>query len=213
MTQADLIHTGGVSALQLLSFALVFALACGSPGPTTLALVARILGRGPAGVPMLCLGLVLGDLLWLACAAVGLAAVAQTMSGLFVVLKFAGVAYLLWLAWKMWAAPADATASPSPPGEGWRLLWTGLSLALGNPKTMLFYLALLPAFIPLGEQSMGDLLLLAGVVTAVYAAVLSLYSVAAHRVRGLLQSPGRRRIVQRSGSAMMAGAAVAIALR
>jgi threonine/homoserine/homoserine lactone efflux protein len=58
-------------------FAAAFAVACATPGPSITALVARVLGRGPAGAGMLCVGLVIGDLVWLSCAAFGIAALAQ----------------------------------------------------------------------------------------------------------------------------------------
>jgi threonine/homoserine/homoserine lactone efflux protein len=198
----------------LLIFAVAFALACASPGPTIAALVARVLGRGTTGAPSLCAGLLLGDLLWLAAAVFGLSLIATTLQPVFLVLKWAGVAYLLFLAYKLWTAPANAPINAPPvKGEGLKLFATGLSIALGNPKTMLFYLALLPTLVDLQHVSGLGFLELAGVVAVVYGAVLAGYVLLAARARRAFTSPRAMRIVNRTTGAVMGGAAVVIASR
>ena len=75
----------------------------------------------------------------------GLTFVAQSLHLVFLAIKYLGVAYLGFLAWRMWRAPVAAGESQLPRGSGWRMFATGLAITLGNPKIMLFYLALLPA--------------------------------------------------------------------
>ena len=68
----------------------------------------------------------------------------------FVAIKFIGVAYLLFLAWKMWFAPTQVSKDELPSGQSpWRLFGAGLAVTLGNPKIMVFYLALLPTIVDL----------------------------------------------------------------
>src|SRR5438128_8955634 len=67
----------------LLVFTAAFTVACAAPGPSIAALIARVLGRGPAGATAFCAGLVLGDQVWLAVAYLGLAALAQVMQPVF----------------------------------------------------------------------------------------------------------------------------------
>jgi threonine/homoserine/homoserine lactone efflux protein len=199
---------------SLAAFALIFGVACASPGPTVAALVARVLSRGTAGMPAFCLGLLLGDLAWLACAAFGLAVVASLFQPVFLAIKYLGAAYLLFLAWKLWTAPAVApTDARLLKGEGIRLFFGGLALALGNPKTMLFYLALLPTIIALANLSWLGFAELAGIVTGVYSAVLCGYVLLAARARRLFRSTRAMRIVNRTTGTAMAGAAVAVAAR
>ena len=62
-------------------------------------------------------GVALGDIVWLSLAVAGLAVLAQTFHWLFLVVKWAGVAYLLFLAWKMWRTPAKAVAGRGLPRE------------------------------------------------------------------------------------------------
>jgi threonine/homoserine/homoserine lactone efflux protein len=203
-----------MSPSSLLLFALVFGLACASPGPAIAALVARVLGRGTAGATSMCAGLLIGDLIWLACAVFGLALLAATMQPLFLLLKWAGVLYLLWLAFKLWTAPAEDSLNAAPTrGDGGRLLFAGLAIALANPKTMLFYMALLPTLIDVQDAGAAGFGQLSAVVTLVYGAVLAGYVMLAARARRLFSSPRARRRLNRGTGAVMGGAALAIATR
>jgi threonine/homoserine/homoserine lactone efflux protein len=198
----------------LLIFTIAFALACASPGPTIAALVARVLGRGTAGAPSLCAGLLLSDLLWLAAAVFGLSLIATTLQPIFLFLKWAGVAYLLFLAYKLWTAPVGALPNAAPvKGEGFKLFATGVSIGSGNPKTMLFYSALLPSLVDLHNVTWLGFAELAAVVVVVYGAILAGYVILAARARKTFTSPRAMRIVNRTTGAVMGGAALAIASR
>ena len=92
-----------VAALVL--FASTLLVAAASPGPGVAALVAQVVGRGSRGAGAFAAGLILGDLMWLAVAILGLAVVAQTFHEVFLVIKYAGAGYLAYLAYRMWTAP------------------------------------------------------------------------------------------------------------
>ena len=199
---------------SLLVFAAIFAIACGSPGPTTAALVARVVANGLGGAPSFCLGLLLGDLVWLACAVFGLAALAQVFHPVFLVIKYLGAAYLLFLAWKLWTAPAVLpTATGLAKGKASKLFFGGLALALGNPKTMLFYVALLPTVVELSSMVWFDVVALAIVVMVVYCFVLCGYVALADRARRFIRNTRAMRLVNRGAGTVMAGAAVVVATR
>ena len=85
----------------LLVFAVALLVGAASPGPGLAAIVARVLARGRAGAFAFTAGVAFGDLVWLAAAVWGLAALAQSFHGLFLAVKWAGVGYLLLLAWRM----------------------------------------------------------------------------------------------------------------
>jgi threonine/homoserine/homoserine lactone efflux protein len=95
-----------MSAYGLSVFCLVYAFAVASPGPGVAAVVARALGRGLSGAPAFIAGFLAGDLIWFTLAATGLAMLAQTAHTVFVVVRYAGAAYLLYLAWRLWTTPA-----------------------------------------------------------------------------------------------------------
>src|SRR5262245_19223860 len=86
----------------LLTFCAVYTRAVATPGPGIAAIIARALAHGYKGAPAFIAGFLVGDLVWFVIAATGLAAVARTAAAVFVAIKWIGVAYLLFLAWKLW---------------------------------------------------------------------------------------------------------------
>ena len=199
----------------LLIFAGALLVAAASPGPGIVALVARVIGGGLAGVAPFVAGLILGDLLWLAAAVLGLAVVAHAFHEAFVAIKFAGAAYLLYLAYRMWTAPAQSTviAESSRRDRNSSLFLAGLSVTLGNPKVAGFYLALLPNLIDLGHVDMLGYAEMAGICIAVLTVVLSGYALMAARARIFFRSPRAARLLNRTGGTLMAGAAIAVATK
>jgi threonine/homoserine/homoserine lactone efflux protein len=198
-----------------LIFMAAYAMAVATPGPGIAALVARVLARGTQGVVPFIAGFLVGDFVWFAIAAAGLAVVAQSFSTLFLVLKYAGAAYLLWIAWKLWTAPAasvDPAAAPEGEG-GWRLFSASLLLTLGNPKVILFFMALLPTVLDLGRMTPAVFAQVGALLLLVLASVLCAYTVAAARARRLFTSPRAMRAVNRGAGVAIAGAAVAVAAR
>lgn len=204
-----------VEVTSLAIFAGVLFVAAASPGPGIAAILARVLGRGTSGAFAFTAGLALGDVVWLTIAILGLAAVAQVFQAVFVAIKYVGAAYLLYLAWKLWTAPAhahDVVPDMSIAGRV-RLFLAGLAVTLGNPKVMVFYLALLPNIIDLKEVTVWGWLELSLVVLAVLAVVFGSYVALAARTRRLLTSPRAMRFVNRGTGAVMATAAVAVAAK
>ena len=199
----------------LLVFAVAYFAIVVMPGPGVTALVARVLARGTHGAPAFIAGFVTGSLAWFAVAAAGLAVVAAAFAPVFIVIRYAGAAYLLYLAWKLWNAPArtaDAEADVSPDRRD-RLFLAGLAINLGNPKVIVFFLALLPTVVDLGELTLTGSVELAAVIAAVASSVLAIYVLAAARARRLFTSPRALRLVNRGSSVAMVGAAAAVAAR
>ena len=198
----------------LLVFALALLVAAGSPGPSIAALVARVLTSGLRDVLPFLAAMWLGEALWLTAAVTGLAVLAQTFHGLFLALKIAGVGYLLWLAWTMWHAPAEVAGEVLPRGQRpWRMFAAGLLVTLGNPKIMVFYLALLPTLIDMQAVGLGAWGQLVATMLLVLAATDLAWALLAARARRLLRSPRAVELTNRAGATAMAGAAVAIAAK
>ena len=195
-------------------FAAALLINAGSPGPSIAALVARVISGGLKSVLPFLMAMWIGESLWLAAAVLGLGVVAAKFYLVFSVIKYAGVAYLLYLAWRMWTAPADVGAGDLPKaGSGFRMFMTGMALTLGNPKIMVFYLALLPSIIDIQSVSaigLGELMVTA---ILVMATVDLAWAFAAHGARAWLKSPRAVRIANRSSAAAMGGAALMIATR
>lgn len=200
---------------SLLVFTGALFVAAASPGPGIAAIVARVLGRGMNGAIAFTAGVALGDVVWLTVAVLGLAVVAQTFQAVFLVIKYAGAAYLLFLAWRLWTAPV-ATHDVAPDTSDVRrvrLFLAGLAVTMGNPKVMVFYLALLPNIIDLAAVTVWGWLELSLVVLGVLAVVFGAYVALAARTRRLFSSPRAMRMVNRGSGTVMASAAVAIAAK
>ncbi|GAB4066572.1 LysE family translocator [Ancylobacter sonchi] len=201
--------------LGLFVFAAALALAAASPGPSVIALVARTLAHGREGAVPLVAGIILGDMVWLTAAALGLAALAATLGSLFVLVRLAAALYLVFLAWKLWTAPAHAIAAtaPKPGGSPAGLFLTGLGMTLGNPKAMAFYLALLPTIIDLNHLTTFAFLEMCAIIVLVLTLVFGLYVGLAQRARGMVASQRAIRLINRACGTAMAGAAVMVAAK
>jgi threonine/homoserine/homoserine lactone efflux protein len=199
----------------LVLFAGTLLVAAASPGPGVAALVAQVVGKGPEGAASFAAGLILGDLVWLAVAILGLAMVAQTFHEVFLVIKYVGAGYLVYLAYRMWTAPVaarDIAAAPRRDGRP-RLFCAGLAITLGNPKVVAFYLALLPSLIDLARVGLLGYVELASISVVILTAVFGAYAVAAARARALFRSTRAMRLLNRTGGTVMAGAAVVVATK
>ena len=136
--------------VTLTAFTIAYAIAVIVPGPGVAAVVARALGGGfGAAFPMV-LGILVGDLIYLVFALFGLAAIATWFGPVFVVIRWAGALYLLYIAWQFWSArPGSEQIGAKRDGSAWKTFLSGFALTMGNPKTIVFYLALLPTVVPL----------------------------------------------------------------
>jgi threonine/homoserine/homoserine lactone efflux protein len=198
-----------------LAYSAALAIAAAIPGPGVAALVSRALASGfLATFPML-LGLVLGDITYLVAVILGLSAIAQTFGMAFLVIKWLGVAYLIWLAWRFWTSglrmqdfTSVAVGEPAIVS-----FMSGLTLTLGNPKTMVFYVAITPTIVDIRSVTFAETLVLVAITAAVLLVVLMPYLVLASRARGFLRAPRALRMMNRVAASFMAGAATAIAIR
>jgi threonine/homoserine/homoserine lactone efflux protein len=204
-----------VTLCGFMGFCAVYLLAVATPGPGVAAVLTRSLAHGMRGAPAFIAGFLLGDLLWFAGASAGLAALAQTAQTVFLVVRYAGAAYLLYLAYRLWtAAPrpleaVDVDASQKP----LRLFLGSFTLTLGNPKAMIFFVALLPAVVQLQTFRLTDYLLIAVAITVILPLVLGGYAWAASRARRFFRKPTSIRLLNRGAGTAMAGAAIAVAVQ
>jgi threonine/homoserine/homoserine lactone efflux protein len=203
-----------LSVSSLLLFVGVYLAAVATPGPGIAALVARVLGQGLTGIAPFIAGFLIGDLIWFSVAATGLAVLAHEFAGLFTAIRLAGVAYLLYLAWTMWRAPARrAEVGPARGGRGWRAFFGALSLTLGNPKVIVFFLSIMPLVVDLDSLGLTTTAMIAATMMGVLTSVLCAYAFAANRARKLFSSARAMKAISRGAAGVMAGAALAIAAR
>ncbi|SDN21195.1 Threonine/homoserine/homoserine lactone efflux protein [Methylobacterium phyllostachyos] len=192
-----------------LAYALALGVAAAIPGPGVVALVARALASGFWAGMAFAAGLMLGDLTFLAAAVFGLTRVAEALGDVFVVVRIGAGLYLGYLAIHLWraAARAQPVASRSADRPLASFL-AGLTVTLANPKTIVFYLAVLPTLLDLRAVSLSDFAVLVAVTALVLVAVMTPYAALASRARHALQTAAFHRRLNRSAAAIMAGAAI-----
>jgi threonine/homoserine/homoserine lactone efflux protein len=198
----------------LLTFCAVYALAVATPGPGIAAIIARSLAHGSRGAPAFIAGFVVGDLVWFTIAATGLAALAKTAEMLFVGIKWMGVAYLLYLTYMLWTAPAERVEVRDDDGRqhGWRAFMASRMRTLANPKAILFFLAPLPTVIDLASMNLLRFVEISACI-AILLLVLGTYVFLAARAREVFTTPKSVRRLNRGSGLAMAGAAVVVATR
>ncbi|KQV10465.1 lysine transporter LysE [Rhizobium sp. Root1203] len=203
-----------MSFTALFAYAAALFIAAAIPGPGITAIVARALGSNFHETFFMGLGLVLGDMTYLTAVILGLAFVAQTFTEVFIVIKIAGALYLGYIAYKLWTAgllPQDIAAKKSS-SVGISFL-SGLLVTLGNPKTMLFYVALVPTLIDINSIGLREYGILLATTFVVLLVVLVPYMMLASRARTLLKQPRALRALNRVAASILAGTAAFIATR
>jgi len=160
------------------------------------------------------LGLQLGLLLQIAIIAAGVGAILAASSTAFQVIKWFGVFYLVYLAYKQWRAlPMDMSAeSPIRPiGKPLSLVFRGFLVNVSNPKALVFMLAVLPQFIDPHQALLPQYLTIAATMVCVDLLVMAGYTGLASRVLRLLRTPKQQKRLNRTFAGLFVGAAAFLA--
>lgn len=197
----------------IIAFTLLFLFDSLAPGPAVAAVIAKGATTGARRTAPFIVGLIIGELFFFALALAGLAALAATMGPLFALIKWAGIVYLVYLAFRLWTAPPVRVPSTVPNGEGLKLLSAGALLPLGNPMTVGFYVALLPVVLDVTTVSLLGALEMAVIIVLVWGAVLFAYALAADRASRFVSTPSAQKWLNRTAAGAMVGAAGMIATR
>jgi homoserine/homoserine lactone efflux protein len=177
------------------------------PGPTVTVIIANSLKYGSRAGLMNVLGTQVGVVIWMGIAALGLGAAIQVMGVWFVLLRYAGAAYLIWLAYKLFMSKGDlavATDRARPRGS---FFLQGFVVIMSNPKMLVLFGALIPPFIPAGADVMRTTLILGVTFMAIAAIGDTSYALAAGRAGAWLSRKRIRAIEIISGSFLVGGAA------
>lgn len=129
-------------------FLLTAFIVCASPGIGVVYTLSMTLGGGFRAGVLASAGCTLATVLHLAVAMAGLAAVLLTSALLFQAIKYAGVAYLMWMAWAVLRGAGGMDIAPARPLPAAGIVRRGIMLNILNPKLPLFFVAFLPQFLP-----------------------------------------------------------------
>ena len=198
-----------MSPESAISFLLIIYLFTITPGPGVFALLARSLASGVKPCVSLVLGMAVSDVIYLVLACFGLAVIAEQWAGLFMIIRFIGAFYLLYLGWKMWNASPDASLQNGvgdvtfTTGQG---LLQGFLISASNPKVIFFYIAFLPTIMDLSSLTASDIALASGITLLGIMLGLMTIVVCASSARRFFTSTKAVRGLNRTSGAIMIGA-------
>lgn len=190
------------SALALFGAMCILAII---PGPGVFAVLARSMSGGFKHGAITVLGILLGDYIFIILSVFGLIALADAMGSFFVVVKYLGAAYLIWLAISLWRSAGQSNEVEAIEGHNFAANFTaGLITTLGNPKAILFYVGFFQAFFDVQNISTTDVLIIFVIATLSVGGVMLGYAAAVSKAKSLLKSPTAKRYINRSASGVMA---------
>ena len=181
------------------------------PGPNVALIVANAMARGPRAGLATMAGTTAAMLPQLALTGLGMSALIAGAAEAFAILRWLGVAYLVFLAYRAFTAPADDLSGVAPERAPLRRLFLrGFLVSCSNPKTLVFIAAFFPQFIapaaPVGPQ----VLMLSATFIALAVVIDSGWVLLASRVGGVLRMSGRLR--NRLAGSLLLGAGLGLAL-
>lgn len=186
-----------------------------APGTGVIYTLALGLGQGRRAAVAAAAGCTLGIVPHLLAATLGLAAVLHTSALLFTVVKFAGVAYLLWLAWQTLSSGGALRIDPERRRESdWRIARRGALINILNPKLSIFFLALLPPFLTGNPATVtAEMVTMGAIFMGMTFAVFAVYGIfAAFARQRILESARIMRWMNRGFAAIFAALAGRLAL-
>jgi threonine/homoserine/homoserine lactone efflux protein len=206
-----------VSQGQLLGFALASLVLIVIPGPGVLFVVGRALAHGHRVALATACGHAAGNYVVAAGVAVGLGSILERSVQVFVIVKIAGAAYLVWLgihAIRQRKSLAGALAAEPSPRGGWRALRDGAIVGITNPKAYILFGAILPQFVNRAAGHVPAQMLILSVVSVAIGAVSDCsWGFAASAVRDwFARSPRRFELVGGAGGLAMIGVGVTVAI-
>ncbi|NOR23578.1 MAG: LysE family transporter [Desulforhopalus sp.] len=193
-------------AVSFLFIIFVFAI---TPGPGVFALLAKSLASGVRPCISLAFGMAVSDVVYLILACFGLAVIAEQWAGLFMVIRFVGAFYLLYLGWKMWNASPEASLHNDVNDVTFTAakgLLQGFLISASNPKVIFFYIAFLPTIIDLNSLTPSDIALASGITLLGIMMGLLMIAICASSARRFFTSRKAVKGLNRTSGGIMIGA-------
>jgi threonine/homoserine/homoserine lactone efflux protein len=200
-----------ITGHSYLLYCTLYAICIAVPGPGVIAIVARSLGSGFRSCVPGAVGVLVGDLVWMTLSAFGLAGLAAAMGAWFLIVKYAGALYLVYMGYKYWTAEVREMPDIVPASAS-QSFFSHLSVTLGNPKAMGFFLALFPQVVDLRHLNAAGYLQLVAATAVLIPAIMLAYAAAAAQVRIFLTSQRARKNINRTAAVIMVGAGAGVAV-
>ena len=197
-----------MSIIETISlFGIMVALAA-MPSASVALVITRSVTLGVANGIAVSVGIVLGDLVFILLAILGLSVVAETMGSLFMVIKYLGATYLLWLGYTLLTSKSNTTITLNKTIEKRNLaasFFAGFILTLGDIKAIVFYVSLFPVFIDLTALNVADILIIISVMVVGVGSVKILYALSATKIASLARSHKLDNAARKTAGGFMIG--------
>ena len=203
-----------MTVAAFLAYCAAITFAAATPGPSMFAVITTGVSRGFASAFMVGVGVAIADGILVVTALAGLVALVQTFEWIFLVLKYAGAAYLVWLGIRMWRARASFGGEGVVARAGFlRSFLLGGSIGLGNPKAILFHAAIMPLILDLQALSPVDCMIVVAAILSANTLVMGVYAGLSGWASRWFRTEGRVRWMNRVAGSAMIGTGALIASR
>ena len=183
-----------------------------TPGPSDFAVVSRSLSSGFGSALHMVMGIIAADLVFIALAMFGLAALTETLGPAFILAQWLAAAFLIGMGWQSWRTQPGEPLTPMQAARSSNFT-TGLLLTFADPKAIVFYMGLLPAFIDMEKLTLSDAGIVAVLATIVIAGVKLGYAGMAIRAGALFTDYKARRRLNRMAGIVLIGTGCFLVLR
>ena len=203
-----------MSATVFAAYALAVFVAAAMPGPTVFALISSGLSRGTQSALVFAVAIAVAAVALVSLVLLGLTVVARTFGWVFIMLKYAGAAYLIVLGYHLWRTAGKAVGDlPRVQRRLTRQFLTGAAIAFGNPKALLFHASLMPLLLDIHAMRPLDYATVVAIVMTVDLVTMGGYAVLSGTAGRWLRSTRAARLMNRTAGSVMIGSGVLIATR
>ena len=179
------------------------------PSSSVVLVITRSITHGVANGISVSLGIVLGDLIFILLVVFGLSIIAQTMGWLFLIIKYIGATYLIWLGYTLITSRPEANISIEKTNKKGSLVASflaGLLLTLGDIKAIFFYVSLFPSFVNLEALQFSDVVTIMLVTIITVGGVKIFYAFSANKVAAISKKYNFESKAKRTAGGFMIGA-------
>ena len=174
-----------MNAIEIITLFGIMALLAALPSASVALVIARSGTLGVANGAAVIVGIILGDLLFILLAIFGLSFIAETMGSLFIIIKYLGATYLLWLGYTLITSKSRVEIAIDKTAQKQSLVTSfiaGFILTLGDIKAIIFYASLFPVFVDLSKLQVSDALIIISVMVVSLGSVKLLYAFSAVKI-------------------------------
>lgn len=204
----------GLDLSALIAFAATEFLLCLTPGPAVLRVSSDAMQHGALRAQASIFGILAGNIFYFACAIAGLGAVVAALPALFELIKYCGIVYLIWLGVQAIRQSSSTDYRPlveQHPAASGKLFRRSFLIQISNPKSILFFTAILPVFAGGADGAPMRMVVLGLVSIFVEYPILTAYGVLSELAARTAKSKKARRLVDFGSGLALIGAALLVA--